>query len=497
MKTTDTVASDKPEINQDTPIKRTLPVNLKAEQMLLGAVIINPELLNQVNDLLLVEHFYEALHQKIYKAIETLVDKGIIPTIITLDSMLDRDELFIKFGSSEYLTKITAIAMMVINARDYAKLIYDLAIKRNLINIGEDIVNTAYNSNLEQEAQMQIEKAEDNLYNLINQGINNRSFVNIGTSIKRSLENIDRAIHNADHVAGISTGFKALDDILHGFQDSDLIILAGRPAMGKTAFAINLALNACKSLETKATQIKSNHIKSVGFFSLEMSAEQLANRMLSIDAQINTSLFLSGKINEEQYNNLRRSSVDLSDLQFFIDDTPALSIAAIRTRARRLKRKNHLGVLFVDYLQLLKGTHKADNRVLEITEITQGLKSIAKELNVPVIALSQLSRAVESREDKRPMLSDLRESGSIEQDSDLVMFIHRDEYYLLNKKPQAGTEKYDEWMANLNKAHNKAEIIIAKHRNGPIGNVLINYDRNYSKFTEADKKENAKIANIT
>ncbi len=468
--------------NEDNlPIPRVLPSNVQAEQMLLGAILTNNELLNYVSEFLRDEHFFEPIHQKIYKAIEKITAKGLTATPITLRSMLTQDELFQEVEGAEYLAKLITMSMMVINPLDYGKIIYDLAIKRNLINIGEEVVNNAYNSSLEVEAKEQIEHAEAKLYDLASEGLNEKSFTKIGISISESLASINRAMKNNDHIIGISTGLIDLDNKLCGFHNSDLIILAGRPSMGKTAFAINLALNACNNMRLK--NIRDNQeIQSVGFFSLEMSSEQLTTRLLSMCAEIDSTSLRTGILGEEKYNRLRKEANTLSELQFFIDDTPALSISAIRTRARRMKRKHNLGILFIDYLQLIRGVSKSENRVSEISEITQGLKAIAKELNIPVIALSQLSRAVELREDKKPMLSDLRESGTIEQDADIVMFIYREEYYLTRKEPAAGDAKHAAWLDKLNKVYNIADIIVAKHRNGPVGNVPLYYDSQFSKF---------------
>lgn len=468
----------------ETTLERVIPANIKAEQMLLGAVLINHSLLEQVNEFLRPEHFYEIIHQKIYYSIEVLAEKGITPSVVTLKSMLDKDELFNEIQGDEYLVRLTTMAMVVINTHDYGKIIFDLAIKRNLIQIGEDIVNSAYSSTLEQSGSEQLEMAETKLFDLATEGLNEKSFVSIKDHVSASLDSINRAMKNSDHVTGISTGMRDLDTKLSGFHNSDLIIIAARPSMGKTAFAINFAINSCKALLSKADPNKPK--PSVGFFSLEMSSEQIATRILSMMTKIDSTALRSGKVNEEHYNDLRKSAAELSDLPFFVDDTPALSISAIRTRARKLKRKHNLSILFIDYLQLLRGTHKSENRVLEISEITQGLKALAKELNIPVIALSQLSRAVEQREDKRPMLSDLRESGSIEQDADIVMFIYREEYYLKRKEPKPDDPKYSQWMEQVSKAHNIAELIVAKHRNGSIGNVLLYYIDKYSTIGNLD-----------
>ncbi|WP_341754329.1 replicative DNA helicase [Candidatus Tisiphia endosymbiont of Dioctria rufipes] len=470
------------------PVARTLPANVQAEQMLIGAILVNHDYLNTVSEFLRLDHFFEPIHQKIYNAIEVITEKGLIATPVTLRSMLERDELFQQLGGSDYLNKLVTLSMMVINPLDYGRIIYDLAVRRSLIQIGEEVVNNAYDSSLEYDATQQIEHVEGKLYKLASEGINDKSFVKIAVSLSESLASINRAMKNSNHVIGISTGLIDLDRELSGFHNSDLVIIAARPSMGKTAFAINLAINACNSMQLKNKEQEKD--KSVGFFSLEMSSEQLATRILSMHTNIDSSALRSGHVTEENYNRLRREIIAL-DLPFFIDDTPALSIAAIRTRARKMKRKYNLGILFIDYLQLIRGINKSDNRVNEISEITQGLKAIAKELNIPVVALSQLSRAVELREDKRPMLSDLRESGSIEQDADIVMFIYREEYYLTRKEPSLSdakyAEKHSEWLSNLNQVYNIADIIIAKHRNGRVGSVKLQYDSQYSKFSNLQK----------
>ncbi len=465
-------------------LQRQMPANFQAEQMLLGAILINSDLIEQVNEFLRSEHFYETLHQKIYSAIEILTEKRLTASTVTLKSMLDKDPLYNEANGDEYLIKLATIAMVVINPYDYGKIIYDLALKRNLISLGEDIVNDSYNSTLEQTATEQLELAESRLYQLASKGVYNKGFVCMKDLVTESLESINRAMKNKNHITGISTGLMDLDNKLSGFQNSDLIIIAGRPSMGKTAFAINFAFNACKALSKKTKD--NEKPASVGFFSLEMSAEQLASRLLSMMARVDSTHLRNGKVNEEHYIDLKKASTELADMPFFIDDTPALSIATVRTRARKLKRKHNLGIIFVDYLQLLRGSQKTDNRVLEISEITQGLKAIAKELNIPVVALSQLSRAVEQREDKHPMLSDLRESGSIEQDADLVMFLYREEYYLKRKEPTPGDPKYSEWQEKLDKAHNIAKILIAKHRNGSVGNIQLYY---VDKFSSIDNLE--------
>ena len=469
---------------QDELLRRA-PSNVKAEQLLLGAILINNEVLARVGSFLQEEHFYEPVHGRIYKTILLIIDKGVSASPVSLKNIFDKDDALEGVGGAEYLSKLVMMATTVVNAYEYAKIIYDLAIRRKLIFVGEEIVNDAFSNDLE-ESEKQIEKAESHLYQLSQSDEYDKGFSHLADSITESIQKIDRVIKNPSSVSGITTGYIDLDAKLSGFQNSDLVIIAGRPSMGKTAFAINLAFNAAYELYEKNKEEKI--LPSVGFLSLEMPAEQLSTRLLSMKAEIESSLLTSGRINEADYNKLRLQGEILSKIPIFIDDTPALSIASIRAKARRLKRRHNLGMLFVDYLQLVRGTAASiGNRVLEIGEITQGLKAIAKELNIPVIALSQLSRAVEQREDKKPLLSDLRESGSIEQDADIVMFLYREEYYLLRQQPEPGGPKHDEWAQKISKAYNKLEIVIAKHRNGPIGEVPLYYEAALSKIANASK----------
>ncbi|MFK8039922.1 MAG: replicative DNA helicase [Rickettsiaceae bacterium] len=463
---------------QNPTLHRILPYNIQAEQTLLGAILINIELFYQVHEVLIPDHFFDVLHQKIFNSIIKILDKDMTPTSLTVSMMLNQEPSFINAGGREYLNKLTTMSMMVISVNDYCKLVYDLALKRYLINLGENIVNNAYDVSLEKDAMEQIEYAETSLYNLATTGKTQSGFIALSETLSDSLLSIDRIIKHPKHVTGISTGFYDLDQKLSGFHNSDLIIIAARPSMGKTAFAINLAINACYALQERDEKKEG----AVGFFSLEMSSEELAYRILSMEANIPGTKLRSGKIIESEYNLLSQSSDKLSKLNLFIDDTPALSISALRSRARKLKRKHNLSILFIDYLQLIRASGRHDNRNLEITEITQSLKAIAKELKIPVIVLSQLSRAVEARSDKRPMLSDLRESGSIEQDSDIVMFLYREEYYVVRSEPEGGSDKHNNWQTNIDDVHNKADIIVAKHRNGPVGSVTLFYDTMHSKF---------------
>lgn len=475
---------------------RTIPHNIQAEQILLGTFLNNNEHLNKVSDFLQAEHFFEPVHQKIFAAISTCIEKGLIATPITLKNKFDKDESLKEIGGAEYLVKLVSLATTIINIIDYAKTVYDLAIRRKLINIGEDIVNEAYQENLEVTSLQQIEIAEQSLYNLASEGNDaNTGFKPLKSGLIEAINRAQLAYKNKEKVTGISTGFLDMDGMLGGFHESDLVIIAGRPSMGKTAFAINLAMNACqimsKNFHKSSASNSDSPAPSVAIFSLEMSSEQLATRMLSMAASVNASKIRNGAMNEEEFSKIITANKELYQLPIFIDDTPSISISALRARARRLKRKNNLGIIFIDYLQLIRGVNRSSetNRVQEISEITQNLKAIAKELNVPVIALSQLSRAVEQREDKRPQLSDLRESGSIEQDADIVMFIYREEYYLLRKQPTEGTDKHLTWQEEMNKAMNLSEIIIAKHRNGPVGNIKLYFDSFTTKFSNLATSE--------
>ncbi len=476
-------------INKNTDqlaLSRVLPANILAEQMLLGTILTNNDSYNRVSDFLQADHFYEPVHRRIFEAITIFIDRGMLANPVTLKNHFDQDPALKEMNQGEYLAQLSALAATIINVNDYAKTIVDLAIRRSLINVGEDIVNDAYTPGIKLTAGDQIERAEQELFNLGNLGRETgANFRAIKASLGQALEKIQLAFKRQEKITGISTGFLDLDKLLCGMQNSDLLILAARPSMGKTALAVNLALNACQYMHQQHAKADQEMTQpSVGFFSLEMSSEQLATRMMSVSSEINASKLRSGQISENDFVKIVKASKDLAELSFFIDDTPSISIAALRTRARRMKRRHNLSLLVIDYLQLIRGSSKSseDSRVQEISEITQGLKAIAKELNIPVMALSQLSRAVEQREDKRPLLSDLRESGSIEQDADIVMFIYRDEYYLIRKQPKENTAEHEKWQGEMNKVTNTAEVIIAKQRNGPVGSVKLHFDSNTTKF---------------
>lgn len=464
---------------------RSMPCNLIAEQMLLGHLLVDNEVLGKVNDFLTADHFFDPLHKKIYAAVVFLNERSVVASPVTLKNHFEQDEIMKNRGGHEYLVELASLSTTIINPYDYARIIYDLCLKRELIHVGEDIVNDAFATNLERSAEDQLESAEQKLYNLAEgRSEKNTNFVKLDVSLKEAINKAHLAFQNKGSVSGVSTNFVDMDELLGGFQESDLIILAGRPSMGKTALATNLAVNCCKALAGQKNK-NNQKTKSIAFFSLEMSSEQIASRIISLISGVSTTKLRTGHLTDDEFKDIVQATKELQNLDFYIDETPSLSVSALRTRARRLKRQHNLGMIFIDYLQLMRGSSgtKDQNRVQEISEITQSLKAIAKELNVPVLALSQLSRAVEQREDKRPLLSDLRESGSIEQDADIVMFIYREDYYLYRKKPQEGTDLYEKWQQDMDNVRNTTEVIVSKHRNGPIGTVKLHFDSQYTRFT--------------
>ncbi len=474
---------------------RQPPHNVEAEQALLGAILVNNSALYEIRDYLHAGHFYEPVHQRIYDAILKYFDKGLIANPITLKSYFEQDEALKDIGGSDYLAKLASSAVTIIHIPDYCETIYDHAQRRSLIGIGEEMVNGAYSASIESDAKVQIEAAEQKLFHLASEGLAENNFKPLRLSVTHAINRAEFAFKNAGKVIGVPSGMTDLDHLLGGMQKSDLLILAGRPSMGKTALATTMAYNAALHFAKHAPQTDGQSARekpqSVGFFSLEMSGEQLAARLLSGATAINSNKLRKGELGNDEFATLARESSKLSQLPFFIDDTPALTIAALRTRARRLKRVHNLGLIVVDYLQLVRATHinNNTNRVQEVSEITQGLKAIAKELDVPVLALSQLSRQVENREDKRPQLADLRESGSIEQDADVVMFVYREEYYLMRKEPRENSAEYPAWQEEMGKVHGVAEVIVSKQRNGPIGNVELSFQSELTRFEDLAKPE--------
>ncbi len=481
--------NDQPD-NEDISYKE-IPHNLEAEQALLGAILVNNDTLEKVQDFLLPEHFANAAHNKIYEASQIMIEKGQLVTPVTLKPFFEKDQLLEEVGGAKYLSKLAASAITIINAVDYGLLIYDLAIRRNLIDLGTDIVTKAYEFDVEETSKEQIEEAEKQLYSMAENGVSEGGFKNFKTSAITAVNVIGAALHRKGDLAGITTGFESINRKIGGLHKSDLLIIAGRPAMGKTALATNIAFNAAKAYKHDkdlGVPLEENKGAVVGFFSLEMSSDQLASRILAEQAGLSSQNMRQGKLNQDQFNNLSRVAIELEELPLFIDDTPGLTIGALRTRARRLQRQHGLGLVIVDYLQLLRGTgtkgRGIENRVQEVSEITRGLKGLAKELSIPVVALSQLSRAIESRENKRPLLSDLRESGTIEQDADMVTFVYRPEYYHDQQQPDPGTAEHLQWQAEGEKLFGMAEFIIGKQRHGPTGIIELKFEAEITKFSD-------------
>jgi replicative DNA helicase len=466
---------------------RSAPQNIEAEQALLGAILVNNEALYRVSDFLEAEHFYEPIHQKIFELASTLIRAGKVATPITLKTFLPPDFDVAGMNASQYLARLAAEATTVINAADYGRTIADLAIRRTLIRIGEDMVNVAFDAPVDFAPREQIEDAESKLYQIAETGRFGAGFQRFSQALTTAVDMAAHAFQRDGKLSGIATGLKDLDAKMGGLQSSDMIIVAGRPGMGKTSLATNIAYNVARAYEGQVQadgSMKAINGGIVGFFSLEMSAEQLATRIISERTEISSSTIRRGGISEDQFEKIKDCAIELQNLPFYVDETGGLNISQLAARARRLKRQRGLDLIVIDYIQLLSGSGKrsSDSRVQEVTEITTGLKALAKELNVPIIALSQLSRQVESRDDKRPQLSDLRESGSIEQDADVVIFVFREEYYLQNKEPRPGTEEHLKWQTEMDIVTGKAEIIIAKQRHGPTGTVQVHFDGHITRF---------------
>ena len=457
---------------------RELPHNLEAEQSLLGAIMLDNECFEDVSDIISPNHFFVPVNGKIFEAIHKLISQDLVADPITLRAYFEKNDDLQKIKGGRYLIQLVDSVVSVSGAEDYAKLIYDLYTRRQLIKIGENIVHEASNFRLDSNSASQIEKAEAQLYDLAMDNTRG-SCLSFSDIAQTAVQTIEMAYKSENKLIGVTSGFIDLNKKLGGLNRSDLIILAGRPSMGKTALATNIAFKVAmdKLLNREGSG-------KVAFFSLEMSAEQLVSRVISQESMIPSEKIRRGEIQEEEIGRIRGLQKKLANIPLFIEDTPAMTVSSIRTRARKLQRKEGLDLIVIDYLQLLQGSNdrRNDNRVQEISEITRSLKGLAKELNIPIIALSQLSRAVEIRDDKRPQLADLRESGSIEQDADVVMFVYREEYYLERTKPQEGTPEFDKWYTKMQNAHNKAEVIIAKQRHGPIGTVELFFDGQFTKF---------------
>jgi replicative DNA helicase len=471
------------------PLYRTAPHNIEAEQALLGAILVNNEAFYRVSDFLEPRHFFEPVHQNIYEITGSLIRVGKIANPVTLKTFLPADVDIAGLTVSQYLARLAAEATTVINAEDYGRTIYDLSTRRSLIVIGEDMVNVAFDAPVDFAPRDQIEDAERRLYELAETGKYDGGFQRFAAALTTAVDMAARAYQRDGRLSGLATGLHDLDRMMGGLQSSDLIIVAGRPGMGKTALATNMAYNIARAWRGDVRP--DGHIETVnggivGFFSLEMSAEQLATRIISEQTEIASYRIRRGEIDPGDFDRLATTAREMETIPLYIDETGGLAIAQLDARARRLKRQRGLDLLVIDYIQLLQGSTRraAEGRVQEVTEITTGLKALAKELNVPIIACSQLSRQVESRDDKHPQLSDLRESGSIEQDADVVLFVFREEYYLKNKEPRAGTDEHFKWQTDMEAVHGKAELIIGKQRHGPTGTVQLQFKADVTRFSD-------------
>ena len=467
---------------------RVPPHNVEAEQALPGAILVNNDAYDRVSDFLRPEHFAEEIHRRIFEVTSALVKGGKIATPITLKTFLGDHDLG-GITVPHYLARLAAEATTIINAADYGRMIYDLSVRRNLISIGEEIVNVAFDAPVDHSPREQIEAAERQLYAVAESGRAEGGFQTFSMALTTAIDVAAKAYERDGKLSGISTGMVDLDRSLGGLQKSDLIVLAGRPAMGKTSLATNIAFNIAKAYRSETRpdgSLETVNGGIVGFFSLEMSAEQLATRIIAEQSGVASYKIRRGDVTDDDFHRVTEAARQMQHCPFYIDQTGGISIAQLTARARRLKRQRGLDLLVIDYLQLLSGSKSGGqtNRVQELTEITTGLKALAKELAVPVIALSQLSRQVENRDDKRPQLSDLRESGSIEQDADVVMFVYREEYYLKGKQPREGTEEFTAWLADMERAHGKAECIIGKQRHGPTGTVELQFDAEVTRFSD-------------
>ena len=465
----------------DNNIDQKQPSNIEAEQALLGSILVNNDIIDEISTIINPTSFYDPAHTKIYVVIEALNNKGMIANPITLKNYFEKDNMLDEVGGTEYLVKLTRFSGSTKQAIDYAKVIHEMYLRRELVLISDNLSSETLNSK-EQTAEKIIESTEKSLFDLAERGSFSQSFLKFNQALDQTIEMATLAMKNDKGIVGVPTGLTDLDEKLGGLHKSDLVILAGRPSMGKTALATNIAYHAAQNIMSK--QEKS----SVAFFSLEMSSEQLSTRILSEQARIKSDDIRRGKVTEEEINRYIETSRNIYNLPLFIDETPAITIATLSNRARRIKRLFGVSLVVVDYIQLMRSaSNRTDNRVQEISEITQGLKALAKELNVPILALSQLSRAVEQRDDKQPQLADLRESGSIEQDADVVMFVYREAYYLERKMPKQGSIEYAEWQSKMSDVHGLADIILGKQRHGPTGTIKVEFEGIYTKFKDLSK----------
>ncbi|MDC0032417.1 replicative DNA helicase [Pelagibacteraceae bacterium] len=477
------------QLNQNNQNIKELPHNLEAEQALLGAILLNNDILYDINEIIDANHFFENIHIKIFEVINKIAAKGQLATPITLKSYFEVEKNLEDIGGSAYLARLANAAVSLEYAKNYAQIIYDLAVRRSLYDLGGKLSYNAIESEMDTNPSDLVEDAERDLYQIAEKGTNAHNVQTFKSSMEEAVELMKKAYEKDSNVVGIETNFRDLDQKLGGLHNSDLLILAGRPSMGKTSLATNIAFNIAKKAHDNG-----DADSNVAFFSLEMSAEQLATRILSEQAKISSNDIRRGNLSESDLDNLVNVSKSILEIPLFIDDTPAINMATLASRARRIKRKHGLGIIIIDYLQLLRPAKglRNDGRVQEVSEITQGLKALAKEMNIPILALSQLSRQVEQRDDKKPQLSDLRESGSIEQDSDVVMFIFREEYYLEKTAPAPGTADYIDWQQKMDEVHGQAELLISKQRHGPTGNIRLSFESKFTRFGNYISNEQVK-----
>ena len=464
--------------------QKQMPCNIEAEQAVIGSILVSNDTFDEISTIVDSQKFFDPIHIKIYSTIEKLISKGLLANPITLKNYFENDEGLKELGGQEYLVKITKFSTSGKQVLDYANIIHEMHLRRELIKISETLSNeSSNNTDSTISGEEIIQNTEKSLFDLAERGHFNRSFLKFENALKQTIEMARNAYQNDEGIVGVPTGLTDLDSRLGGLHKQDLVIIAGRPSMGKTALATNIAFHAAKNIEKKG--IKS----TVAFFSLEMSSEQLSTRILSEQSRIRSNDIRRGKVSEKEFEQFIETSKNIVDLPLYIDETPAITISAISNRARRIKRLFGLELIVVDYIQLMRSTgdRKNESRVQEISEITQGLKALAKELDVPVLALSQLSRAVEQRDDKKPQLADLRESGSIEQDADVVMFVYREAYYLERKEPTLGSIEHAEWQQKMDEISSLAEIMIGKQRHGPTGNVKVEFEAMYTKFKNLEK----------
>ena len=473
---------EKIKLNIDNSEEKSLPSNLEAEQALIGSVLVNNDIIDEISSIVSSHKFFDPGHRKIYETIESLNNKGMIANPITLKNYFETNSGLAEVGGVDYLVKLTRFSSSIKQTIDYAKIIHEMYVRRELIIISENVSEESKDNDLKKTGENIIEDAEKSLFDLAERGNFSQSFLKFNQALDQTIEMATLARQNDQGIVGVPTGLTDLDEKLGGLHKSDLVIIAGRPSMGKTALATNIAYHAAKKIH------ENNEKSSIAFFSLEMSSEQLSTRILSEQSRIKSNDIRRGKATEEELSRYIETSRDIYELPLYIDETPTITISTLSNRARRIKRLFGLNLIIVDYIQLMRTSSiRYDGRVQEISEITQGLKALAKELSVPVLALSQLSRAVEQRDDKIPQLSDLRESGSIEQDADVVMFVYREEYYLEKKQPKLGSIEHAEWQSKMNDIAGMADIIIGKQRHGPTGNVHVEFEGMYTKFKDRSK----------